>query len=94
MTADGTDHQKIATFKNGLFLWLGPQLWTSRGVVPVWGSAILDDVPNDHWANLPVGWAVANNIVERVAPNRFDLNKVATRSQIVAFIYRLHQHLG
>ena len=56
------------------------------GGVPL-GSDLFDDVPEGHWADEEVGWAVSNGILEGVGGGRFDLGGVVPRWQIVSALY-------
>ena len=57
------------------------------GGVPL-GSGLFDDVPEGHWADEEVGWAVANGVMEGVGGGRFDLGGVVPRWQIVSVLFR------
>ena len=57
------------------------------GGVPL-GSGLFDDVPVGHWADVPVGWAVSNGVMEGVGGGRFDLGGVVPRWQIVSVLFR------
>ena len=57
------------------------------GGVPL-GSDLFDDVPEGHWADEEVGWAVSNGILEGVGGGRFDLEGVVPRWQIVSVLFR------
>ena len=53
------------------------------------GSDIFEDVPEDHWANKEIGWAVSEGITQGVSDTRFDPNGTVSRAQIVTFLYRV-----
>ena len=57
------------------------------GGVPL-GSGLFDDVPEGHWADEEVGWAVSNGVMEGVGGGRFDLVGVVPRWQIVSVLFR------
>ena len=52
------------------------------------GSAYFTDVPDDHWANIPIGWAVENHITSGVGNGLFGMGQTLTREQTMAFLYR------
>ena len=52
------------------------------------GSDSFEDVPVDHWANYPIGWAVDNGITSGVSATEFGGSRTLTREQIAAFLYR------
>lgn len=53
------------------------------------GSGVFVDVPEGHWADVAVGWAVAGGVTRGVGDNRFDLDRVVSRAQIVTFLFRV-----
>ena len=57
------------------------------GGVPL-GSGLIDDVPEGHWADEEVGWAVSNGVMEGVGGGRFDLEGVVPRWQMVSALFR------
>ena len=52
------------------------------------GSDTFVDVPVDHWANYPIGWAVQGEITSGVSTTEFGGSQTLTREQIAAFLYR------
>ena len=52
------------------------------------GSDRFDDVPEDHWANYPVGWAVNQAITSGVSATEFGGPRTLTREQMITFLYR------
>ena len=56
------------------------------------GSDVFDDVPAGHWADVPIGWAVQNDITRGVGSGRFGLEGIVNRAQIVTFLYRTVNH--
>ena len=52
------------------------------------GSDRFDDVPEDHWANYPVGWAVNQGITSGVSATEFGGPQTLTREQMITFLYR------
>ena len=52
------------------------------------GSDRFDDVPEDHWANYSVGWAVAQGITSGVSATEFGGPRTLTREQMITFLYR------
>ena len=53
------------------------------------GSDVFDDVPEGHWANEAIGWAVTNGITRGVSDTLFNPDGTVTRAQLVTFLYRL-----
>ena len=53
------------------------------------GSGLFDDVPVGHWADEEVGWAVAGGVTVGVGEDRFALDRVVSRAQIVTFVFRV-----
>ena len=51
------------------------------------GSDRFDDVPEDHWANYPVGWAVNQDITSGVSATEFGGPQTLTREQMITFLY-------
>ena len=52
------------------------------------GSDTFVDVPVDHWANYPIGWAVQGGITSGVSATEFGGSQTLTREQIATFLYR------
>jgi len=52
------------------------------------GSDSFDDVPADHWANYPIGWAVNRGITSGVSATEFGGGQTLTREQMITFLYR------
>ena len=52
------------------------------------GSDRFDDVPEDHWANNSVGWAVSQGITSGVSATDFGGSLTLTREQMITFLYR------
>ena len=52
------------------------------------GSESFVDVPADHWANYPVGWAVNRGITSGVSATEFGGGQTLTREQMITFLYR------
>ena len=52
------------------------------------GSAYFADVPDDHWANIPIGWAFESHITSGVGNGLFGMGQTLTREQTMAFLYR------
>ena len=52
------------------------------------GSDRFDDVPEDHWADYPVGWAVNQGITSGVSATEFGGPQTLTREQMITFLYR------
>ena len=60
----------------------------ARRLTGLQGSYIFDDVPPEHEANGPIGWAVTYGITSGVGRDQFDLDGTVTRAQIVTFLHR------
>ena len=52
------------------------------------GSDRFDDVPVDHWANYPIGWAVSQGITSGVSLTEFGGPGTLTREQMMTLLYR------
>ena len=52
------------------------------------GSDRFGDVPVDHWANYPVGWAVSQDITSGVSLTEFGGPGTLIREQMMTFLYR------
>ena len=65
---------------------------TAGGQTTSKGSDVFDDVPAGHWADVPIGWAVQNDITRGVGAGRFGLEDIVNRAQIVTFLYRTVNH--
>ena len=52
------------------------------------GSDTFGDVPVDHWANHPIGWAVEQGITSGVSTTEFGGSLTLPREQIAAFLFR------
>ncbi len=52
------------------------------------GSERFVDVPVGHWADYPVGWAVARGITAGVSAAEFGGSRTLTREEMVTFLYR------
>lgn len=52
------------------------------------GSSHFTDVPEDHWANIPIGWAFENHITTGIGNGLFGMGHTLTREQTMAFLYR------
>ena len=52
------------------------------------GSDRFDDVPANHWANYPVGWAVNRGITTGVSATEFGGSRTLTREEMITFLYR------
>ena len=52
------------------------------------GSGYFTDVPDNHWADIPIGWAFENHITSGVGNGLFGIGQTLTREQTMAFLYR------
>ena len=52
------------------------------------GSAYFTDVPDDHWANITIGWAYENHITSGVGNGLFGMGRTLTREQAMTLLYR------
>lgn len=52
------------------------------------GSETFVDVPDDHWANHSIGWAVGRGITSGVSATEYGGSGILTREQMITFLYR------
>ena len=52
------------------------------------GSDKFTDVPEDHWANYSVGWAVNRSITTGVSATEFNGSQTLTREQMITLLFR------
>lgn len=58
------------------------------------GSDRFEDVPEDHWANHAVGWAVSQGITSGVSLTEFGGSRTLPREQMMAFLHRARGRPG
>ncbi|MCE2527877.1 MAG: S-layer homology domain-containing protein [Actinomycetia bacterium] len=58
------------------------------------GSDLFDDVPNGHWADEEIGWAVRTGVMAGIDNGMFGLNAPVSRQEIVTFLFRVNALLG
>ena len=57
------------------------------------GSDTFDDIPEGHWADEAVGWAVATGITSGTSDTEFSPNGPLNRAQMVTFLHRFYRYL-
>ncbi|MCZ0937839.1 MAG: S-layer homology domain-containing protein [Caldilineaceae bacterium] len=57
------------------------------------GSAQFTDVPEGHWADEAIGWAVENGITSGISDTEFGPDDTLTRARMVTFLHRYHQNV-
>ncbi len=83
MNADGSNRRQISD--NDHQDWISTAAWSSY--IPSTGSDLFSDVPEGHWAEEAIGWAVTNGIITGTGEGAFDPDGTVSRSEIVTFIY-------
>ena len=83
MNADGSNRRQISD--NDHQDWVSTAAWSS--FIPSTGSDMFSDVPEGHWAEEAIGWAVTNGIITGIGEGAFDPDGTVSRSEIVTFIY-------
>ncbi len=83
MNADGSNRRQISD--NEHQDWTSTAAWSSY--LPSTGSDLFSDVPEGHWAEEEIGWAVTNGIITGTGEGAFDPDGTVSRSEIVTFIY-------
>ena len=53
-----------------------------------------DDVPEGHYAEEAISWAVENGITSGVSPTEFGPDETLTRAQMVTFLHRYHENVA
>ena len=69
---------------------VGASLATAEAPTPL-GSDRFEDVPEGHWADAAIGWAVDAGITSGTSDTTFTPNGTLTRAQMVTFLHRYHQ---
>ena len=57
------------------------------------GSDTFTDVPEGHWADEAIGWAVENGITTGTSDTTFSPNDTLTRAHMVTFLHRYHTNV-
>ena len=83
MNADGSNRRQISD--NDHQDWISTAAWSSY--IPSTGSDLFSDVPEGHWAEEEIGWAVTNGIITGTGEGAFDPDGTVSRSEIVTSIY-------
>lgn len=57
-------------------------------------TSLFDDVPEGHYAEESIAWAVENGITSGVTPTEFGPDETLTRAQMVTFLKRYHDNVA